>query len=464
MSATKTDIGSIWDSSNIALTLGSILAVTLAALEGLGVATVAPVIAEALDGKDLYGWIFAAFILPQIIGTVIAGREVDRRQPAIVFYTALTLFALGCIAAGSATNIWMLFAGRALQGFGAGGSFATVYAIISGAYEDRLRPSMLAALSSAWILPSLLGPVIFGFVADHFSWRYTFWGLVPFILIIGPLTFPAYRKVRLEHDPDAAAADRRVPFALVLATGTGLFLAGPDLRPVPLAAIVTLAGLVLLVPMLKNLLPAGTFSATTMLGASLATRALLFGGMGVTEAYMVFSLKEVGGVSTSLAGIVITVGSLTWTLGSMLQARWDREAGPETRPLRVRTGNLAMLIGAGSILGMVVLFGNIWEIPTAGFWLLTGLGMGLAYTTATTLVFANAPRGQDGMVASSTLLGDLFSTSVGIGLGGVLLAFTHSLGWSTAASAALSLSLGMVFLLLAAYTSMRVWQMSRARA
>lgn len=453
-------IGSIWDSSNIALTIGSVLAVTLAALEGLGVATVAPVIAEDLHGKDLYGWIFSAFILPQIIGTVIAGREVDRRQPAVVFYTALVILGVGCLVAGSATSIWMLFAGRALQGLGAGGSFATVYAIVSGAYDDRLRPSMLAALSSAWILPSLIGPVIFGFVADHFSWRYTFWGLIPFIIIIGPLTFPSYRKVRLEHDPNATGGNRRVPFALVLATGTGLFLAGPDLRPIPLATVVTIAGLALLLPMLRNLLPAGTFNATTMLGAAIATRSLLFGGFGVTETYMVFSLKEFGGVSTSLAGIVLTVGSLTWSIGSILQARWDREAGPESRPLRVRTGNLAMLAGAASILGMVVIFRDIWELPAAAFWLLTGLGMGLAYTTSTTLAFANAPVGQDGMVASSTLLGDLFSMSIGVGIGGVLLAFTQSLGWSVPASAALSLSLGLAMILLAFVASMRMWRMA----
>ncbi|HWV35858.1 MAG TPA: MFS transporter [Thermomicrobiales bacterium] len=459
---TETSIGSIWDSSNLALTLGSILAVTLGALEGLGVATIAPVIADDLHGKDVYGWIFAAFILPQIIGTILAGREVDRRQPAIVFYSALAIFGIGCIAAGSATSIWMLFAGRALQGFGAGGSFATVYAIISGAYNDRLRPSMLAALSSAWILPSLIGPVIFGFVADHFSWRYVFWGLVPVILIIGPLTFPAYRKVRLDHDPTTVVNDRRVTFALVLATGTGLFLAGPDLRPIPLAAVVTVAGLALLIPMLKNLLPEGTFGAKTMLGAAIANRALLFGGFGVTETYMVFSLKEFGGVSTSLAGIVLTVGSLTWTAGSILQARWDREVGPESRPLRVRVGNLTMLAGACSVFGMVVIFRDIWEIPAAIFWLLTGLGMGLAYTTSTTLAFAHAPRGQDGMVSSSTLLGDLFASSVGVGVGGVLLALTQSLGWSTPASAALSLSLGLTLMLLAFAASMRMWRMARA--
>src|SRR5699024_5461043 len=132
--------------------------------------------------------------------------------------------------------------------------------------------------------------------------------------------------------------------------------------PLPLAIIITIAGLIIVIPMLRNLLPAGTFGAKTILGSAIACRALLFGGMNVTETYMVFSLKEVGGVSSSLAGLVLTVGSVTWTVGSIVQARWDNMAGPQSRPLRMRTGNLMMLIGAIAIFSMVVMFRDIWEI------------------------------------------------------------------------------------------------------
>lgn len=451
---------SIWDASNLALTLGSILAVTLGAFQGLAVATIAPVLADDLNGRGLYGWIFTSFLLPQIIGTVLAGREVDRRSPAVVFYTAMALFALGCFLAGAAPNIWVLFAGRALQGLGAGGTFATVYAIISGAYEDRLRPSMLAAISSAWVIPSLIGPVIAGFIADHYSWRYVFWGLLPILAIIAPLTLPSYRKISLERDPDAVVNPRRVPYALVLAVGTGLFLAGPDLRPLPLGAMVTLAGLVLLIPVLQRLLPAGTFSARPMIGSALATRSLCFGAFAVTETYMVFSLTEFGGVSTATAGIVLTFGSLTWTSGSILQARLDRQHGPGSRTARARAGVTIMLAGVGIIFGTIVIFDDIWVIIAALGWMMTGLGIGLAYSTSTTVAFANTPRGQDGMVSSSTLLCDLFTSSVGVGLGGVLLAFTLGLDWSAPPSAALSMSLGVVMLAMA---WLAAWRMSTSR-
>ena len=449
-------IGSIWDKSNFALTLGSILAVTLGAFQGLAVSTIAPVLADDLNGQDYYGWIFAAFILPQIIGTILAGHEVDRRQPAIVFYTSMAIFGVGTLIAGAAPDIWVHFAGRALQGLGAGGTFATVYAIVSGAYNDRLRPSMLAAISSAWIVPSLVGPVISGFVADHFGWRYVFFGLIPILLLIAPLTLPSYRKVRLEQDPNATANSRRVPYALILTAGTGLFLAGPDIRPVWLGAVITIAGLALLIPPLRELLPQGTFNASTTLGAAISIRALLFGAFAVTETYMVFSLKEFGGVSTATAGIVLTIGSLTWTAGSILQARLDREHGPGSRPGRTQAGNLLMIAGVGIILGTIIVFQDIWIAVAAIGWLLAGLGIGLAYTTSTTIAFANAPRGQDGMVSSSTLLGDLFASSVGVGLGGVLLALTRNLDWSAPASSALSISLGMLMLILGLIATLRM--------
>jgi MFS family permease len=408
------------------------------------------VLADDIGGRDLYGWIFTAFILPQIIGTVLGGLEVDRRHPSIVFYLSLAFFAVGCAVAGSAPNIFVLFAGRALQGFGAGAMFACVYAIISAVYPDNLRPPMLAAMSSAWIIPSLVGPGIAGFVADHLSWRYVFWGLIPILLVVAPLTWPAYRGVRMEQDPGNAAANaRRVPYAVMLALGTGLFLAGLDVRPVALGAAITILGLVILVPMLQRLLPAGTFVARPMLGGALSSRALCFGGFAVVETYMVFSLKEFGGASTSTAGVVLTLGSLTWTLGSILQARFDRTQGPGSRSLRVRIGATIMLIGVLPILGDILVFDDIGlPIAIAG-WVTAGLGIGLAYPTAAAIAFAHAPRGQDGLVSSSTLLGDLFTSSVGVGLGGVMLALGLHRDWGAPVSAGLAMVLGVVMLVLA---------------
>ena len=70
----QTTPASIWDKHNIALTIGSITSVTIAAFQGLAIATITPVLTSDLRGEHLYGWVFNAFLIPQIVGTVLAGR------------------------------------------------------------------------------------------------------------------------------------------------------------------------------------------------------------------------------------------------------------------------------------------------------------------------------------------------------------------------------------------------------
>lgn len=461
---------SIWDSAHLSLTVGTILAVTIVALQGIALATMAPVLADDLGGRDLYGWIFTAFILPQIVGTVLGGQEADRRSPATVFLANLVLFAVGCALAGAASSIGMFFLGRALQGFGAGGVFACIYAVIGVAYEDRLRPSILAAVSSAFIIPSLIGPTIAGFIAEQYSWRYVFFGFLPVLAVIAPLTYPAYRHVRREPEtgsdtgsaPSSAPGSgtggrRRLALAVLLAIGTGLVLSGLELRPWPLALLTSALGLALLAPTLRHLLPDGTLSARPVLPGVINARGLLFGGFIVVETYMIFALTEFGGASPTLAGVVLTAGSLTWTAGSLLQARWDRLAGPLMRPLRLAVGLGLTVIGGSAILGCVAIFGDIWIEVALVAWLTTGLGIGLAYPTASSIAFAHAPPGQDGMVASSTLLADLFAFSAGVGLAGVILALGESLNAGTVASAGAAIGLGVVMLSLAFAGSLRLY-------
>ena len=446
---------SIWQGPDLPLSLGSLLAVTVVAFQGLAMATVAPTVADAIGGEALYGWIFSAFLLPQIIGTVIGGQEVDRRSPASILLVATIVFAGGTLLAGVAPSIWILFAGRALQGLGAGAMFSTVYAVIGAAYPDHLRPAILAAMSSAWIVPSLVGPALAGFVSDHAGWRWVFFGLVPLLVIVLALAMPVYRT--FDRAPsEEPASRRRLLLAVGLTAGTGLFLAGLELRPWPVAVGAVAVGLVVLVPALRGLLPEGIFVARPMMPAAILVRALLMGGFLIGETYMIRALKEFGGVSATTAGIVLTVGSLTWTAGSWVQARLDRTGGAASRPRRVTAGIAILLAGCGSVFLTVAILRDIWIGVALAGWLAAGLGMGIAYTTCTTIVFAHARPGEEGLASSSVLLGDLFMSSVGVGLGGVAYAIAYGNGATTETSSALAIGTGVAILGLALMASFRL--------
>lgn len=437
---------SIWDKDHLPITAGSVLAFTIVAFQGLALATIAPLLSEDIGGRNLYGWIFSAFLLPQIIGTVYAGREVNRHSAARVFLIHLMLFGAGCLVAGAAPSIHWLFLGRAIQGFGTGGISACVYAVISSAYEDRLRPAILAATSAAWVVPSLIGPAIAGFVAEQWAWRWAFFGLIPILAVIAPLTLPSYGRIAPSNL--VPVSDRRLQQSVVLALATGLFLAGLEIRPWWLGTVTAGIGLVGLVPMLARLLPDGTFRAKPVMPAAIVARGLGFGGFAVVETYLIFSLKDFGGVSATRAGLILTLTSLLWTAGSWIQSRWDRSGGASQRPYRLVTGFALLLLATLGIFLCVAVLQDIWLWVGLVGWGVAGMGIGLAYPTAVSIAFANTPAGMEGTVSSSMLLADLFAFSIGVGLGGVLLAFAETAGWSTESGAALAMSLGvgMVFL------------------
>jgi MFS family permease len=436
------DHPSIWDKEHFSVTTGSILAFTIIAFQGLALATIAPILADDIGGRDLYGWIFTAFLLPQIVGTVYAGREVDRHPPSRVFLIHLVFFTVGCVVAGAAPSIYWLFLGRAIQGFGAGGIASCVYAVVSTAYEDRLRPAILAATSAAWIVPSLIGPGIAGFVAEQWSWRWAFFGLIPILMVIAPLTLPSYARIKPNNL--SAEADRRLELSVLLAIATGLFLAGLEIRPIWAGAVVAVAGFAGLVPSLRQLLPDDTFSAKPVMPAAILARGLGFGGFAVVETYMIFSLKEFGDVSATRAGVVLTLTSLLWSGGSWLQSRWDRSTGAKQRPRRLVAGFSLLFAATLGILLCVAIFQDIWLWVGLVGWGLAGLGIGLAYPTAVSIAFGHMPSGMEGKVSSSMILIDLFAFSIGVGLGGVLLAFAETADWSTETGAALAISLGVI--------------------
>ena len=102
----------LWAPQRRALTLGLVLTITFVASEALAVVTVMPVVARDLGGLRLYGWVFSAFMLGSVVGIVAAGREADRRGPAVPFVAGVVLFGSGLAVAGLAPSMDVLVAGR----------------------------------------------------------------------------------------------------------------------------------------------------------------------------------------------------------------------------------------------------------------------------------------------------------------------------------------------------------------
>ncbi len=111
--------------------VGLMLALLLAALEQMIVATALPKIVGELHGLDKMSWAITAYLLTSTIGLPIYGKLGDLFGRKGVFQFAILVFVVGSALAGRAQTMDQLIAFRAVQGVGAGGLMIGVQAIIA---------------------------------------------------------------------------------------------------------------------------------------------------------------------------------------------------------------------------------------------------------------------------------------------------------------------------------------------
>src|SRR5215471_6892965 len=396
----------LWAPQTRALTLGLVLTITFVASEALAVITVMPVVARDLGGLRLYGWVFSGFMLGAVIGIVLAGREADRRGPAIPFVAGVVLFGSG-----------LAIAGLVVQGVGAGAVPSVAYATIGRCFPGPLQARMMAVLSTAWVAPGLIGPAISAVVAHLFGWRWVFLGLLPVVALAGSIAVPAL--VRLGPPGATQTQEHRPVDAIRTAAGATIFLAGLGLvaSTPPASAALILAGVGFGLPALRRLVPAGTLTARSGLPATILLRGLLTFTFFGADAYVTLTITAVRHRSPVVAGVAVTGATLAWTAGAWMQARLSESW--EGRRL-VRLGLVIVLAGIG---GMVLVLQP--AVPVAvglAAWTVAGLGMGLGYAPISLIMLRMAPPGREGRASASLNLADVLGTAIGIGVGGAAVA------------------------------------------
>jgi MFS family permease len=393
--------------------------VTITAFEGLAVPTVLPETLEEFGGLPLYGWAFSGFFLAQLVGITVAGLEADRRGAIAPLLVGSLLFAVGLLISGLASGMEWVVVGRVVQGLGAGAIFSIVYVIIGRGYESAAQPGMIAIISSAWVIPGLLGPAVAGYVAQEASWRWTFLALVPWLplsvaAIAGPMArIPSRAKAAAVTRSSTALTD-----ALRLAAGAGLVLGALTLRDVLIGTAMVLVGLLVAAGSVRRLLPAGTLTAAPGRGAAAAVVALVSVTFLGAEAFVPLAVSNVRNAGAVAGGMALTAAAVTWATGSWLQARF---AARGARKGLLVAGAALIGLGIAAEAAVPVTSVPIWFAAAA--WAVAGLGMGLAYSTATLVVIETAEPGSEGAAAAGSQLANTLGVAVGTGLAGAVVAF-----------------------------------------
>jgi MFS family permease len=440
--------GGIWAPARRLLTVGLVLAVTLVAFEALAIATILPVVGRELGDLRLYGWVFSAFLLASLIGIVVAGTLADRVPPWRPMLAGLALFAVGLVIGGTAPTMAVLVAGRAVQGLGAGVVPAIAYVAISRCYPEESRPRMFAVLSTAWVVPGLVGPAVAAVVAAAVGWRWVFLGLLPLVVVAGILVVLALRHVPQPASPGTAA----VPYLAVLGVvaGAGLGLASLTSGVLPVVAVGGIAGGALLAVSLRRLTSPLNLSARPELAATVFSRALLTCSFFAGDAYVPYAIVTVRHAPTALAALALTAATLTWTAGSWVQARYIARYGPRRL---VRPGECLVAIGLGVM--CVVLLPSV--PPELGIvaWAVAGLGIGTAYAPLSVTTLDLAAPGEEGRATSALQLCDVLGQAIGTGVAGAIVAAAAT-GIGHGPGVALAFSFGIVVALVGVIVGARL--------
>ncbi len=402
-----------------ALTVGLCTAVTAIAFEVISVATAMPAAARELDGLDLYAWAFSLFLIGQLFATVAAGRLCDRIGPARPMAGGLALFAAGLVVAATSPTMVQLIGGRLLQGLGAGTISISLYVVIAQVFDESQRPTVFSFFSTAWVLPSFVGPAVAAWLTHHLGWRAVFWTVLPVVFVAAVMMLPLV--FRLSHAPAPADPARRTRPTALWAAGlaalgaAGLQVAGQRQSLVGLLA--GLAGLIAVGVSLPNLMPPGFFRFRPGLAPVISVRALMAGAFFGAEAFVPLMIVEQRHLSLLVAGSTLTVGALGWTAGSWTQSR---------RSLPLRRDQIlvfgATSLAAGIAVVTVVTALELWVGLVALGWVLAGLGMGLATASAAVATMALSGPGEQGRNASSLQFGEAFGAGLFIGVGGSVFA------------------------------------------
>ena len=406
------------------ITIGMCALVLFVAFEAMAVTTVMPVIARELHGTSLYTLAFSGSTAISVVGMVVAGAWCDRRGPSAPLVVAVVLFVIGLAIAGLAPNMVVFVLGRLVQGLGGGALTVAVYVVVARQYPPRLQPHIFVGFSTAWVVPSLIGPFLAGLLAETVGWRWIFLGVIA-VAVVGLVMIRRVLGASGDVEDDAASwRPARIGWSIVAALAVLALGTATELDVFWRWTVFALAVAVLAVAV-RPLLPRGTLRLRRGLPSVMSTRIFITGAELACEVYVPYLLISRYGMSPAIAGLALTGGAIAWSGGSWLQGR----LGP-------RMSNRGWIVlGVCSIaLGLVgttvISALGLSPFVVFGVWIFAGLGMGIATPRLSVVMIAYSTPTDQGFNSSAQAIVDAVGGASGVAIAGLVFASLAGAGGS----------------------------------
>lgn len=419
----KDSWGALFQGGNALRSLTLVGGVVLYAINMYIVTTILPNIVNDIGGLTYFSWNTTFFIVSSIVGSAVTSKVMGYYGPRKTYLLALFIFACGSIWCALAFSMWFLLIGRALQGVGGGMLFALGYMLIRIVFEPRLWTRATALVSGMWGVATLLGPAIGGIFAQSGNWRWAFWSLLPFIIVLGCVVL---NKIAAKVDFDNESESKLPNMTLILLVLSVTLISLSSMKEDLIWMLSCLfLGLLLLGVMVSidrkatyKLLPTGAYSLKAVLGKTYLVMALLIFGM-TTEIFVPYFLQVIHGLQPLGAGYLTAIMAAGWTIAAIPSAA---QIG------RIR--RLLMMAGLICISFSLMILASTLSIHSEGHFLLlslyalallgVGFGIGLVWSHLLNLVFISAPKGEEALTSASVTTVQLYATALAAAISGLV--------------------------------------------
>lgn len=377
----------------------------------------APSGAEQLWIIDVYPLVLAGLLVT--MGTL--GDRFGRRRMLLIGATG---FAAVSALAAFAPTAGLLIAARALLGFFGAMLMPSTLSLLRSIFQNRDQRRMAIAIwASAFSAGAALGPIVGGFLLEHFAWGSVFLIAVPVLiplLICGPLLVPESRDPHPGRiDPVSILLSMAAMVPVVYAIKS-LAVEGPSLVAGGWALLGIAMGVLFVrrqnraeVPMLDMaLFRRGSFSGAILV--NLLSVVALVGFLYFVSQH----LQLVLGLSPMVAGLALVPGMAAMIVAGLTVVPISR---------RVRPHVLVPSALLFSVAGYLIVAFTTHEhgvAPLIIAFVVLGIGIGAAETISNELILSSAPAEKAGAASavSETAyeLGAVLGTAI---LGGIITAF-----------------------------------------
>ena len=404
------------------LTVGLMLCVMAISFESYAVLTAMPAASRDLGNLGLYAWTFTAFVIAMTFSIVASGQFSDRYGPIQPMMWGFGIFAAGLVVAALAPAMWVLVVARFIQGLGAGTMNVAVMVLIARAYDEEQRARLMMWFSACWMIPAFVGPPLAGWIVQVSSWHFVFWAVLPLMAVGGALVLHPLRHITLAPEEPHELKKRLMLLAAAVAAGLALIQWATqelDAWSVLWAGVGLAAVVFGLPPLLPKTIDWSGRGISGVVGARLFSAGAFFGA----QSFLPLMLTEARGMEAVITGITLTVGSIGWMAGALLQSQnwkwlsWRRDQ-------MIIVGVAAIALGV-AVLALASFFPESWLGLVMIAWIIAGFGMGLQNPSTSLAVMPLSDDAELGRNTSSLQVGESLGSSLFTGLAGAWFAHFH---------------------------------------